>query len=249
MVTTPCRDYFIPHWDSAVGTAELSFVGSTQLIRRPRSVARGARRDIPRAHCTQDDGIRDGARGWGRVRGRRTKVGRVERAAGSAFATQTWQRLPALSYSTGATTPPAPSIYTVCVCVRVCGCVRACMYMSALCAWPRANSAKERDREPGTRWLKKSSGTFPRELFARRGFTRRSRCRCRVSMRDRRSFTYVRACFCGSAHLRSRSLNFSARLGRRPAAMCYVVRVPPHVSSSACTLRASTRSLRSIFWS
>jgi len=77
--------------------------------------------------------------GW--ARGRRTKVGRVKRPAGGAFAIQTWQRLPALSCSTGATTPPAPSIYTVCVCVCV-----VCMWVH-VCVHVRVARARARARE------------------------------------------------------------------------------------------------------
>jgi len=110
---------------------------------------------------------RDGA--WHLTRSatvlRRARVGASPRAsdkgwprpAGGAFTAQTWQRLLASWCSTGATTPPAPSIYTVCVCVCVCvyACVRACVRAGVracarACLWVPLACARART-QAGTR--------------------------------------------------------------------------------------------------
>lgn len=136
------------------------------------------------------------------ARGRRTKVGRVERPAGGAFTTQTWQRLLALSCSTGATTPPAPSIYTVCVRVYVCVrgydtdagvCVRA--RISRIClrrsiegeTWPRI----------AARWMKAAANADARvsELVGSRvrGFRSRRDERKKVLRNETLRYGYVTA--------------------------------------------------------
>lgn len=105
------------------------------------------------------------------------------------------------------------------VCVRVDACVRAWVCMSALCACPRAGTRPR----TAARWLK-ARGL--RELFARRGFTRRSRCLVLARAIDEAPTCVRVSCECASP--RSRGRRFLARLGR-PTATCYAVRMLPHV--------------------
>lgn len=133
-------------------------------------------------------------RGWGRARGRRTKVGRVERPAGGAFTTQTWQRLLALSCSTGATTPPAPSIYTVCVRVYVCVRARLCVCVYT-CMRARAHPANLPSRYVEYTLFERGIVIEMNESRWRVMETK-SRFRPDATPSSSETFTFARACVC-----------------------------------------------------